>query len=307
MISLNIYRDLCPCKSGKLIKDCACLTPDNELIPKSCNTSIKNDNYNYSHPKCYASALNNCSKEISREHYVSKGILEILNKNNDLKIKGFPWQAETEFITISPNALASKVLCINHNSALAPLDSIFINFFNKFIDINEKFNISDNNKDICLFNGNDIERALLKILCGSLSAKILKHNSKNITNLTPSLELLKILYGIATFPKNWGLYFTNAVNSLINLTPGINFASLSNGVDVYGCIFCLHGFNFILAMTNPPENKSETLLYNSAFRPKEFYFHDEKNKVEKLIMLGWKNKGENKRIEIAYKGKTSPI
>lgn len=297
---LDIYTDLCPCKSGKLIKDCTCLTSSYELIPKSCNTNIKKSK-NYSHPKCYASALKNCSKEISREHFVSEGILKILNKNNDLKIKGFPWQAENKFKTISPNALASNILCKDHNAALSLLDTVMIDFFNSFIDINEKLAVSDKNTDIYLFNGHDIERGLLKILCGCLASGSLKNNSQKIY-CNPSNEWLEILYGINSCPKNWGLYFTNTVGSVINFDAGINFSPIVNEKYVNGFIVSLHGFNFILAMANSPENKSGTLLENSTYRPKDFRFYDEKNNVEKFIMLGWENKGENKRVNIPYQG-----
>lgn len=305
MISLNIHKDVCPCKSGKLIKDCACLTPDDQLIPQPCDTRVKEaDDGGYGHPKCYAAALGNCSRKISKEHPISRSVLDILNQNHDLQVSGFPWQSGGGYTNIYPNDLASHILCEAHNSALSPLDALMMKFFNKFIEFNEEFARSYRKKGVCLFNGHDIERGFLKMLCGSLAAKYSIHSSKD---WRPPREWLRILFDTERLPKNCGLYYINPVGSLINFKPGISLASLSNGVEVHGLLVSYHGHSFILATSSPPKNKAGTLLCNSTYRPKEFHFYDENNGVEKLIMLGWHDKGENKSIEIAYKGKTPPI
>jgi hypothetical protein len=58
-----------------------------------------------------------CSKNISREHYVSRGLIN----RPGLKIRGLPWQ--TDLVQhASADALTSKILCLRHNNALSPLD-----------------------------------------------------------------------------------------------------------------------------------------------------------------------------------------
>ncbi len=70
--------------------------------------------------KCYAKNLGNCQGLITREHYISKSVLEIAGKK--IQVSGFPWQENNKPIDIGINSLASNILCEFHNSQLSPLD-----------------------------------------------------------------------------------------------------------------------------------------------------------------------------------------
>ncbi|WP_420392942.1 hypothetical protein [Acuticoccus sp.] len=62
----------------------------------------------------------NCSEKITREHWVSKTILDRIH---GLKVQGLPGRKD-EFVSVSPQSLTSKVLCDKHNSILSPLDEM---------------------------------------------------------------------------------------------------------------------------------------------------------------------------------------
>jgi hypothetical protein len=63
-----------------------------------------------SNPKCYLYSTQNCSDEISREHYISKDVLASMEKEGTSKISGAPWQTPQEFRMVPTESLVSEVL-----------------------------------------------------------------------------------------------------------------------------------------------------------------------------------------------------
>ena len=115
--------DLCPCGSNRLFSDC-CLQADGRPYLKLGSILPPGAKTGYAHPKCYLSSSCNCSTTISREHYVSRGMIA----GPELKVRGMPWQTEP-VMRLSPDALTSKVLCRRHNEALSPLDDHALRVF----------------------------------------------------------------------------------------------------------------------------------------------------------------------------------
>ena len=109
--------DRCPCESGKPFGDC-CLSPDGRPHLKLGPIHPTPPATGYAHPRCYLNRSCDCSRTISREHYISRGLIS----RPGLKVRGMPWQAEPVMAT-SADALTSKILCQRHNSALSPLDA----------------------------------------------------------------------------------------------------------------------------------------------------------------------------------------
>lgn len=84
----------------------------------------------HSNPSCYLGGTGNCSEGLSREHYVSEGILRRFTK---LRISGMPWQKSGDKIFLPSKALAAKILCERHNNALAPIDDAGARAFDELI------------------------------------------------------------------------------------------------------------------------------------------------------------------------------
>lgn len=73
----------------------------------------------FSHPECYASDLADCSREMSREHYVSESVLRAIDGGGkSIEVRGLPWQPNGASQRISTAALTEQVLCKRHNQAL---------------------------------------------------------------------------------------------------------------------------------------------------------------------------------------------
>src|SRR5271163_1432409 len=127
MIRLS-SEERCPCESGKVLRSC-CLAADGALRPVAAvtcpaapKTGIRND-------ACYAAALADCSADISREHYISHGLLRLLSIEGRVTVDGFSWQKADASGKVGPAALTGKMLCSRHNRALSPLDAVASRLF----------------------------------------------------------------------------------------------------------------------------------------------------------------------------------
>lgn len=115
--------DGCPCGSGKLFEAC-CLGSDGRpdmtlgsLLPPAPATGERQAG-------CYLAGTADCGGGLSREHYISRGLID----GPELRVRGMPWQRE-EVARYSPDNLVARILCRRHNSALSPLDTHAIRFF----------------------------------------------------------------------------------------------------------------------------------------------------------------------------------
>lgn len=274
MQTLNFHTDFCICESGKLIKDC-CLTETVSTVPPPPKTG-------FSHPRCYAHALNDCSNKLSREHYLNA---ILLNSGYEpiITIAGVPWLENREARTISANDLASKVLCERHNNALGGLDALAIKFF--------RFLGKDHTEEALLINGHEIERWLLKLLCGAFASGNFVLNSTQTDNWSPSEQWLQILFGSRLIPPGAGLHYImveipNIKRNENRLSP---FENSSTNTPI-GFWFIIGGFTFLFAM-EPYPSEHERLRY----RPMALQIIE--NGKERVVHLGWK-KGKFITIEI---------
>src|SRR5262249_13686733 len=155
----------------------------------------------YALPRCYAAPLADCSSKLTREHYVSKSLLEELNRLGGLHVGGLRREPEGQQKVLPPNAVACKMLCDRHNPALSPLDAIALRLFHAF---NEDAAPGSGRRLVYLFSGHDVERWLLKLLCGlACSGNLLSGSGIDVS--IPR-QWLEILFGYTSFPDGQGLY-----------------------------------------------------------------------------------------------------
>lgn len=292
--------DLCPCGSGKTLKDC-CKISNGKLKAKPCKLRIQGPKTKYSNPKCYLSSLNDCSTQITGEHYFSHAVLKVLNVKDELKATGLPWLEDGVTSRVQPQTLKSKILCSRHNSGLSPLDHIALRFFTAFVTISNEFR-DEKLKElqrVFLFNGHDIERWMLKTLCGCIAANIAETKLGRMKNWKPVPLWIKILLGQRGFPTRCGMYLSVLEGQTMRRDRSLAFAPLSNpNFGVYGGKFGLNGYDFILTLETPPIRKDETIFENHTFRPIEIRM--EKDGSSKLLLLSWDVQGENKAIKSLF-------
>jgi hypothetical protein len=74
----------------------------------------------------------NCSEDISREHYLSKPVRDLVCAKT--VCVDFLWNDVARKTTVGIENLISPILCCRHNSALSPLDTVAIQAFSNFLD-----------------------------------------------------------------------------------------------------------------------------------------------------------------------------
>jgi hypothetical protein len=195
----------------------------------------------HSNPKCYAQLLHDCSAKakISREHYVSKSLLKVLDDNGGLHVSGFRWQPDDNKKPISPKALASRMLCERHNSSLSRVDDIAVRLFQA---MDEK-DAAHGGRFLYLFSGHDIERWLLKILCGLMRSKSLSFAKEIDASIPP--EWLRVLFGQRDFLDGCGLYVRAAAGHYFEGPYGLKFQPITNryritGLGIWICSLIAH-------------------------------------------------------------------
>lgn len=288
-LTLNVNTDLCPCdESGKLIKDCRCLQSNGRLLPQQKNTEPPPPQTNYAHPGCYMATTRDCSKKISREHYISLNVLELIQSIGGSKVSGFPWIPEGETRDVSASALAANILCERHNAALSGLDSVAGRLFLGFKHIEEGFfSRTTTRTPACwLFNGYDIERWMLKILCGATFSGNASTNSGTTIDWAPPADVVDLLLGRLHLPNRCGLYLLNTVGDSVPAHIGFAFAPiLDEAVGVYGARLEICGFSFVYTMHRPPDDLKGTLIEDASYRPSELFFDD--GSIQQCVRLGW--------------------
>lgn len=194
---VNIYRDPCFCQSGRVIADC-CFAKINTAppLPKT----------GYSHPKCYAQSLEDCSTKISREHLISRSILDIFTTKT-ITVSGLKWLENDRSQQISMNGLVSNVLCDRHNASLSGLDQIAQKFFKAIFGKNE-------GQWVAVIRGSEVERWMLKTLLSMAYSGNLHFNGTPLEIQEP-LPLLNTLFLGEPLPEGTGLAFvTEEVTSI---------------------------------------------------------------------------------------------
>jgi hypothetical protein len=291
--------DKCPCESGRMLRSC-CLTVDGALRPATAVTCPPGPKTGIRNEGCYAAALADCSADISREHYVSYALLKLVSIDGKVTIDGFPWQDSGTVNRVPPPSLTGKILCRRHNVALSPLDAVASRLFERIDQFHREIvdRARKNETQFFLFNGHDIERWMLKTLCGAVVSGNAKIKSGE-SNWRPPLEWLKILFGEEPSAQRCGLYFHSEVTGQPYIERGFKFISFSNKITgVYGARISLNDERFVLAMSAPPEDLSETFIRDHAYRPQGIRFMIDS--CEKVIHFGWNDGVSHRGATIVY-------
>jgi hypothetical protein len=199
--------DLCPCGSKRRARSCHALKDGDWLgDPWRCEL-VADPPTGYSHARCYARSLDDCSTKISREHYISAGLLSELEQSP--LVVGLPF-AKEEGRRMSVASLTSKILCERHNNALSPLDTEALSAFRALRRFEAAYRDSEPivEFDAVLVNGPRLEAWLLKTAFGFLAAGLVELEGEKVGEWRDRADdlLLGVLFGEAAMPNTWGLW-----------------------------------------------------------------------------------------------------
>ena len=229
------------------------------------------------HESCYLSPLGNCGAKMTREHFISRNILERITTST-LKFENaahfFGGKATVE---IGVDAFSSKVLCDSHNSALSGLESAAGLAFSTIELLAANFVHSAASpaavKSFHIASGLDMERWLLKVYCGLVAAGKIRTLSGNVLRHDPlQAYLLQSIMGNACLCAPLGLHIHSFVGQRLE-SGRVSFGTikLTDGSDeVGGLILSLGVMNFVLItspkfgfeFSNPSWHRHQTLAWN---------------------------------------------
>jgi hypothetical protein len=195
--------DFCPCGKGELTKDCSCKR--RQFVPEAAITEPPGLRTGLRVFGCYAASMANCGGGLTQEHPVSKSVLTFLaHGGKRIRISGHSHQKRQTIDVVGISGLSPHVLCERHNRALSSLDDVAVRFIVAYEECKVHLFGGSHEEYHRLFNGFDIERWMLKVLCGKAAGglwSVPRHQ------WTPPDQWLEVLFGNGSLPRLCGLYF----------------------------------------------------------------------------------------------------
>jgi len=278
--------DPCPCGSTKQAYKC-CMRSSYQLIKSPSSITPKGAMTNISNDKCLLSLSNNCSHDISREHFISKSVLQIYSSNGvTVNTNGISWTDPNVFTPVSMNSLTVKSLCVRHNNCLSSLDTSAASFVKAMKEIDDGFNSQSFSFKHLLLSGEDFEKWAIKTIIGLHESGNIRLNG--IPSKLPQLDLIKsVLSGFSQLPEGLGIYFMPLnvpVGKVIYHSSSIDFipATVVETGDLHSATILINGIPFRLALT-PIKDRIAFGIYH----PRYINFKSLTTSAQALIELCW--------------------
>lgn len=231
--------------------------------------------------RCYASSLNNCSGKVTREHYISSGILNLIG--NRLQTKGFSW-LKGSVKNLCSKALTSNILCEHHNNVLSELDDTAISFFSTLQRFDKELginNLTKNEKQI--FSGHMIERWFVKLYLGL-------HWGGHLDSKLSHVEfyLLENLFLDKRLPNHFGLYFGSSLGTKMTTYNGLSITTYtSQTMDVCAMTCEIVGFPFHMSIRPGKLGGVGLIDAPAQYHPIGIVFKNHDHSVSKEITFTW--------------------
>ena len=299
----------CPCGGGLPVAKCSCKGAN--FVPPAILCQPKPPATEFRLMGCYAESLGDCQRPLTNEHPLSSTVLQLLTGNgNSVGVSNHNWQRDKKMIQhVGVGSLTTRVLCRRHNGALSPLDTFARKFIVAQMAQMEHVRSGLPVANHWLFNGQNLEKWMLKVLCGIIAGGYAP-GSDSAIDWTPPTSWLNLIFGADKFPSGCGLYrprgpkYPLATKSIyvkplyrrdfdptdsgILLPPPFAFGSL------YGVSITIFGVTYILSMI--PLNRPGAPSRNWLYRPRmlRLYKPSEPSR-EGIIHLAWEETRPNFR------------
>lgn len=270
---------LCPCGSRRRIRSCHGRR-DGSWRAEPWSLRAREQDVNYSHPGCYARSLGDCSAKLSREHYVSRAVLEEISSAPMLSGLAF-LGGEDRRLPVS--ALTARILCGRHNTQLSTLDDEAAKVFRalrRFEDGN-KDSVLTPCDDFELVDGPRLEAWMLKTLFGLVSAGVLTGSSGPLVRVREGAEpkLLEVLFRGGAWPDGWGLRVKPS-NDRLGASADLAMRVDGFGDEVWAAVFEFGPFLFQLSLGRPDDRAA-------THRPGALVVLKDQVDVQKILAIGW--------------------
>lgn len=203
-------------------------------------------------PRCYAAELGDCDGKISREHYISRSVLELIGNGKSVTVSNLPFLKKDSPTELGIESLTARVLCKRHNNILTDLDVAGTSMFRAMAAFTGATGEPAAPAETIRIDGVAFERWLLKLFCGSVfSGNIQFPEFGDRKGKTIPSDVTRVLYGTDKFRPYKGVYLHGASPEKPILTDAIVLKTSAlhySGCEVLvGVRVWLFGFQFDLA------------------------------------------------------------
>lgn len=243
----------------------------------------------FANPRCYGRSSSDCSEKVSREHWISAGIQRCIMGGGSLMWQGMPWlSGETRELSVGSGA--SRVLCVRHNVALSPLDTMAETVFRRISEGQVSLATEDNPRnEFTLCSGPLFERWLLKVVWGGVASRSFGQDGVPLQALRKDADLGQLadaLWRGGILPDNWGFH-----SVLHEVDPKGTPESLgiqpfsSSDRFVYGAAIDIGALRVMFALDSPD--------YTTYYRLSGIRFRRQGSIAEKVIGFCWPETGRS--------------
>lgn len=271
--------ELCPCGSRRRIRSCHG-RPDGSWRAEPWSPRPPKQDASYSHRGCYAGSLGDCSANLSREHYVSRAVLQEISPDPILAGLSF-LRGEEKRLPVS--ALAARILCRRHNSQLAELDDEAAKSFRALrrFENGNKDSVVAPSDDFEFVDGPRLEAWMLKTLFGLLAAGVLTGSSGPLVRVREGAEpaLLEVLFRGGAWPDGWGIW-VHPIDGRFGAAADLVVGAHGSDDQVWVADFEFGPFLFQLSLGRP-DNQA------AIHRPGALVVLKDQVDVQKILAIGW--------------------
>ena len=240
----------------------------------------------FAHPKCFARDLGDCSRKISKEHFISRGLMAMIGAASASTLRGPAWLG-TEERRIPTKSLASGVLCDAHNSQLSPLDAAMIAFVGHLTGTHRQDGVLE-------VDGFSIERWFLKAEQGFLASG---YAHKQLKGRSASTPVLDILFRGRQLAERCGLYFLSGSHEDEKNALGLFPLRGPEPMSVAGIAVLISGFPFLFLPIPPWSELVRSLAaLRLHYRPRAINIRHGRH--EREVRTGWST-GEVVEIDVS--------
>ncbi len=253
----------------------------------------------YANPGCYGRASNDCSEDLTLEHYISDDLLESISWDGKVvMVRGAAWLPSDTGKPVGVNSLSSRMLCGRHNRALSPLDRMAADYFRYFLEDHIdmfKFLGNDFRKEFArafiMASGPFMELWMLKALWGAIESKALTVDGRTAYRFRLGVtteQLAEILWRGADWPPHWGMYVSKHPDGDEPVIPrSLRLRPASIGSEILGGYMQIAGWEYLLAFERPP--------VDHVFRPAGMAFQRVGFPVRccKMVAFAWPEQGHS--------------
>ncbi len=251
--------DDCPCGSRRRARSCH-RARDQSWVAQPPRPLVTGPRTGYANPDCYGNVSADCSRDTTREHWLSAETLRhIAADGSVVRVGNAAWLGERPYADVGVNSLSSRILCGRHNGALSHLDTVASAFFQAFRDEQAEMMLhrETDTEFRCAFavlNGPTLQLWLLKVLWGALVSGLATVDGRIANRFrlgVDSAQLAEILWRGAAWPITWAFYmFPRSFEGPVRMnSAGLRFINV--GPEIVGGTVKLSGFDFCLAFERP--------------------------------------------------------